>query len=86
MRAYLFYTKGEPSEEQSKLLAESLSKLQVDTVNLDADSTTGSREAELYDITTRPSVIVVRDDGAEVQRWTGNLPQPSDISYYVHTL
>ena len=84
MRAYIFYTKGNDSEDQSAQLADALSTLKVETLNLDADSIMGAQEAELYDITARPSVVVVRDDGAEVQRWVGKLPEPSEISYYVH--
>ena len=86
MRAYLFYTKGDKSAEQSSALAEALTTLKVDTLNLDADSIMGSQEAELYDITTRPSAVVVRDDGAEVQRWVGALPAASDVSYYVNAV
>lgn len=86
MRAYLFYTKGDSSEDKAKSLAEELTKMKVDTLNLDADSIMGSQEAELYDITRRPSAIIVRDDGAEIQRWSGALPAPADVSYYVHAI
>lgn len=86
MRAYLFYTKGDAGEDQSHALAEALTTMQVDTLDLDADSIMGAQEAELYDITTRPSAVVVRDDGAEVQRWVGKLPEASEVSHYVHAL
>ena len=86
MRAYLFYTKGDTTEEQSHQLAEQLTQLRVDTLDLDADSIMGAQEAELYDITSRPSAVVLRDDGAEIQRWTGRFPESSEISYYVHAL
>lgn len=85
MRAYLFYSNNLPgSKHQTTALAEELDKFQVEALNLDADSADGAQAAELYDVTTRPSVVVVRDDGSEVQRWLGKLPQASDISYYVH--
>jgi hypothetical protein len=84
MRAYLFYSAGDASEEQSKQLSLELSDLKVENELFDADTLDGSRLAELYDITRRPAAVVAFDDGRMVHRWLGMLPPASDVSYYMH--
>ncbi len=86
MRAYLFYTAGDNTEEQAQALADELTKNQVEVMSLDADSKDGGPIADLYDITRRPSAVVARDDGGMVHRWLGLLPAAGDISYYVNSL
>ena len=86
MRAYIFYTTGDDTEEKAQYLADELTLRKVEVHNLDADSREGAPIADLYDITRRPSAVVTRDDGGMVHRWLGMLPAAGDISYYVNSL
>ncbi|HSX14473.1 MAG TPA: hypothetical protein VLE72_00995 [Candidatus Saccharimonadales bacterium] len=84
MKTYLFYTTGASSQDQTQALTDQLTKLQVETINLDADSVEGARLSELYDMTMRPGAVITRDDGQMIHRWLGVLPNASDVSYYVN--
>jgi hypothetical protein len=39
--------------------------------------------ARLYDIYSPPAFIAVRDDGALVEMWQGDLPLESDIKHFL---
>lgn len=84
MVANIFYTKDSPNERQADDLAKELERLRVDVRLVEADSVEGGSQAQLYDITSRPAVVLVRDDGTMVERWQNQWPLASDISYLAH--
>lgn len=84
MRAYLFYSVNDHTQEDIERLASELETRRVEVVQVDADSRDGSALVELYDVTRRPAVVVARDDGGMVHRWLGMLPNAGDLSYYVN--
>lgn len=38
---------------------------------------------QMYDVTTRPAVLVTLEDGSYVRMWQGSLPTIADINYAV---
>lgn len=85
MICYLFYTKDSPEQRLVEDLAADLTKRQVETKLIEADSAQGISLCELYDLTARPAVVLVRQDGTAMERWQdGHLPLPTDISYLAH--
>lgn len=84
MIAYLFYTKASSSQSQAETYAAELEKNQVETKLIDADSVDGVRFAELYDLTARPALALARSDGSLADRWQGELPLVSEVSYMAH--
>ncbi len=86
MIAYLLYNKETAAERMVADLNERLKREQVDTELLDADSPRGIQLAEHYDVTARPAVILMTNDGSPMQIWQGeeSLPSPADVSYLAH--
>ncbi|MCY4088907.1 MAG: hypothetical protein OXF49_02150 [Candidatus Saccharibacteria bacterium] len=62
-----------------KLLDRHKSKLQV----INVDSRQGDQLSRLYDLMDYPSVVVVRDDGVQVESWQGKLPYLEDLNPYL---
>lgn len=85
MRAYLFFSQGDGTQDRVETLQAELKNRQVEAISLDGDSVQGSPILELYDITQRPAVVVTRDDGQMVHRWLGMLPDAGEVSYYAHS-
>jgi len=84
MIAYLFYTKASPGERQMTVLATELGRLQVESEMIEADSPRGASLAEIYDITSRPAIVLAASDGTPIERWQQQLPTSTDISYLAH--
>jgi hypothetical protein len=84
MIALLFYVKDSPGERQMRDLERQLDTFRVETKLVEADSLEGTTLVELHDITARPAVVLVRDDGSAVERWQTDLPLAEDISYLAH--
>lgn len=85
MICYLLYTKNSPEERQVQDLAQQLQKSQVETKLVESDSAEGISISDLYDLTARPAVVLVRGDGSPIERWQdGHLPLATDISYLAH--
>ena len=57
----------------------------IGVITIDPDSPAGSGFCELYEITTRPAVIVTRDDGQLANSWVGELPPFSEVAYLVRS-
>ncbi len=88
MMAYLLYNRATQAERQVQDLADRLTKEGVANELLDADSPHGIQFATDYDIMARPAVVILRDDGAQVQIWQGEetLPGVVDVSHWFHSL
>ncbi|MFI5240498.1 MAG: hypothetical protein ACHQUB_02220 [Candidatus Saccharimonadia bacterium] len=84
MKAYVLYTQDSPIHREVARFCEKLIRLGVEAEEIYADSPEGSRIAEIYDLMSRPSVLLVRGDGSVVERWEHDLPQPEDVSYLAH--
>lgn len=85
MICYLLYTKGAPHEQAVQDLSYDLAKREVEVKLVDADSPEGTSLSQLYDLTARPAVVLVRENGSAMERWQGeHLPLGSDISYLAH--
>lgn len=55
-----------------------------DVEQLDPDSIDGQMFAVAHDVTQYPTVLVLKDDGAVVRKWSGlPLPKFDNVSYYV---
>lgn len=51
---------------------------------MDPDSPAGTDLCRMYDIMQFPAILVIDDDGAMQNLWTGDtLPSFSEVSYYV---
>lgn len=78
-----------PNSEHSRLVDEfihnyqtsgSSSKLEV----LNIDTRDGTSVASLYDITSYPAIMVLRDDGIMQNLWQGGeLPRVNDVEGYL---
>ena len=84
MIAYLFYIKASPGERQMTALAAELVRLEVESELIEADSPRGAHLAEIYDVTSRPAIVLAASDGTPIERWQQQLPSPTDISYLAH--
>jgi hypothetical protein len=83
MLAYIFYTKDAPHQTTAERLAADLDRHKVESKLIEADSREGIDLAELYGVMSRPSVVLVTQDGGVVSSWS-DLPTPSDVSYHAH--
>lgn len=84
MIAKILYNKNSESQSPAENFAKSLDDLKVNNELVDADSRDGAALAELYDLLSRPAVILLRDDGSVVERWQHSLPLATDVSYLAH--
>jgi hypothetical protein len=86
MLAYILYNKNSAGERRAADFDDRLKREQVDTELLDADSPRGIDLAEHYDVTGRPAVILIEEDGGVIQIWQGEeaLPLPADVAYLAH--
>jgi hypothetical protein len=84
MTCYMLYQIGTEGERPCRDLARDLERRQVKVELVEADSPQGSHLAELYDLLSRPAVVLVREDGSAVERWQHTLPTASDVSYLAH--
>lgn len=56
-------------------------KLNVESL----DTRDGAATASLYDISLRPAILALRDDGQLIQSWGGDrLPLMNDVAYYAN--
>jgi hypothetical protein len=53
----------------------------VELVSL--ESIEGAQNAELYDVTVYPALLVVRDDSQMIKIWQGNLPQKNELEAFL---
>lgn len=83
MIAYILYSKT-ASDRAVQDFARQLSSVQVDCKLVDADSSEGVSLTENYDLTGRPSVALVAEDGTLVERWQIDLPLVQEVAYLVH--
>ena len=85
MIAYLFFNRQSATERQMSDIDRELTRLEVETELIDADSPRGIGLVEYYDIMGRPAVVLARGDGSAVQIWQGDeMPLLADISYLAH--
>jgi hypothetical protein len=82
MKIHLLYTKNTPADRDIEYLQRRLAERQITPELLDADSRAGIALAGLYDITARPALVVVADDGRLMQKWQGALPSSEEVNYY----
>jgi hypothetical protein len=62
-----------------------LEREQIGVTLIDADSPMGSGFCVLYEINSRPAVVVTRDDGQLANSWVGELPPFSEVAYLVRS-
>jgi hypothetical protein len=80
----LVFTKDEgPESRAAKELAAGLEEDKYQVEYLEADSDESLQRAELYDIYSFPSFVVVSDDGSQIERWRGTQPLVSDLKHFL---
>ena len=84
MRVLIFTSDDSIQARRLKELQTELERDQVSVRTVGVNSAGDVELAELYDITSRPAVAIVQDDGQMVQRWLGEPPAAGDIAYWVH--
>lgn len=84
MIARILYTKDSPTERPAAVFAQELADLRIETELVDADSREGQQLAELYDVLSRPAVLLTRDDGQLVESWQNGLPLADEVSHLAH--
>jgi hypothetical protein len=85
MIAYLLYQPNTEMERPCRDLAKELERNKVDIRLIDADSIEGSHLCELYDLMSRPALVLTRLDGTVVERWQHQLPLVTDVTYLAHS-
>ena len=80
MKVTLLYTQNTPADRDIDWLVEKLDLAKVPVTKMDADSRDGQALTELYDVVSRPAVIVTDMDGRLVQRWMGQLPTVPEVA------
>lgn len=84
MICYILYQRDSEGERPARDLAHDIERSRVNVELVEADTPQGSHLAELYDLMSRPAVVLVREDGSAVERWQNQLPAASEVSYLAH--
>ena len=87
MKAYFFYRPNTDAylsiDTFFKLLGDKQkSKLEIHNV----DTREGDQLSQLYQIMAYPSIVIARDDGAQIRVWHGQLPLVEDLTIYLNSL
>ena len=85
MNIYVLYQPNSESERPAHDFARQLEQFQVKAQLIDTNSTEGTRLTELYDLLSRPAVVVIQNDGTLVQAWQHGLPSLDDVVNLAHT-
>ncbi len=83
MKLLIFTNNDSEESRQAQALGQELEKESYSVEYLDAESAEAQQKAELYDIYSYPSFIVIQDDGVEVECWRGTVPISSDIKFFL---
>lgn len=78
MKLYLFVAED---GEAAQRLAREASERQLAMRLYVGDEAESVRLREVYDITTRPAVLVTLEDGSYVRLWQGALPTITEVVY-----
>lgn len=81
----ILYKPDSPQARQAEGFARELERHEVKADLVDGDSPEGVRLTELYDLPSRPAIVVARDDGQMMQRWQHEWPQVTEVSYFFHS-
>jgi len=80
MKTYLFVAEdGETAQTFNREAVERGLVVQQHT----GDESESIRLRQLYDVTTRPAVLVTLEDGSYVQMWQGRLPTIAELNHAV---
>ena len=78
MRLKVFTKEFDENKRATLEFAQEIEKYyDVEYVNL--DSKDAGSDAEIYDVYSTPTLLVVRDDGTEIKGWRGQLPILSEV-------
>lgn len=80
MKLYMFV--AEDGEAAQRLVREATERGLV-IEQYSGDQAESVRLRQMYDVTTRPAVLVTLDDGSYVRMWQGALPTISELNYSV---
>lgn len=80
MQVFVFTRQNQPGRHELERFYSHLARLRVPHEEIDGDSANGIAKAQLYDILSFPSLLVVRGDGSPIATWHGELPRPEDVS------
>ena len=80
MKVSLLYTQNTPADRDIDWLVEKLDLAHVPVSKIDADSREGIALTELYEVVSRPAVLVTDMDGRLIQRWMGQLPTVPEVA------
>lgn len=85
MKALLFLSEKSTNSRRSSVddLIKNLKINKIQLEKVDIDSARGAERAENYDVVRFPSLALIREDGAVVNIWQGELPDYSFISQSV---
>lgn len=84
MKVLIFTKEDGPETREAKEFGENLTKEGYEVEYLDADDEKTTSQAEVYDVYSYPTFIVVREDGSEVERWRGQIPIAGDLKNFLN--
>lgn len=80
----LVFTKEEgPETRAAKELGALLEGEHYQVEYLEAESAEAQQRAEIFDIYSYPSFVVVQDNGSQLERWRGTVPLISDLKHFL---
>ena len=83
---YILTSGSSQLEDQLTKFGEEVDALTPDETQvclLDPNSGDGLSIKEFYSLTTFPVIMIVMDDDTIYHLWTEDVPQPSEVSYYL---
>ena len=80
MKIYLFVAED---GEAAQNLAQAARERGLVVESFVGDESESVRIRQMYDVTTRPAVLVTLEDGSYVRMWQGSLPTIAELNYVV---
>ncbi len=85
MTAYVFYSADNgPEVRKCKEFIDQLTRQKVDCSPTEFNSRQAIVLRETYDIMDHPAVVLTRLDGSLVNKWQGDWPLVSELTYFAH--
>lgn len=84
MKLLIFTKDDSPETRAAKELGALIESEKQQVEYLDAESTDAEQKAELYDVYSYPTFVVVEDDGREIECWRGMVPIASDLKHFLN--
>lgn len=83
MKLLVFYRQKDGVDSEYDDFMKSLSKLSAPYEQINPDSRDGSDRAEIYEVVSYPTIMLVDDDGRPLAIWRDSLPSVDQINTYI---